>query len=87
MFTSIAFDSGAVASDHWQPPLCCRSLLGLPEAVQGNIFTDAFGIVALVAMTPVLTLLLFGVAYTLKSKATAKVVEIPATEDTIIDLQ
>ena len=55
--------------------------------MQGNIFTDAFGIVALVAMTPVLTLLLFGVAYTLKSKATAKVVEIPATEDTIIDLQ
>lgn len=87
LFTSIAFDSGAVASGPLAATFMLPFAIGASEAVQGNIFTDAFGIVALVAMTPVLTLLLFGVAYTLKSKATAKVVEIPATEDTIIDLQ
>jgi len=60
--------------------------IGACEAFGGNIYTEAFGIVALVAMTPVITLQLFGLAYAIKSKKAAKEVVIPDGADTIIEL-
>ena len=38
-------------------------------AVGGNIVTDAFGVVAMVAMTPLITIQVLGLVYQLKSKA------------------
>jgi len=86
LFTSIAFDSGAVASGPLAATFILPFAIGACEAVDGNIYTDAFGVVALVAMTPVITLQLFGLVYAIKSKIAARKVVIPDVEDTIIEL-
>ena len=67
IFTAIAFDSGGVASG----PMTATFLLPLAQgacvAVGGNIVTDAFGVVAMVAMTPLITVQLMGLAAQLKT--------------------
>ncbi|NLC51453.1 MAG: DUF1538 family protein, partial [Firmicutes bacterium] len=85
LFTSIAYDSGAVASGPLAATFMLPFAIGASEANGGNIYTDAFGIVALVAMTPVIILSLFGLAYAIKSRTAERETIIPA-EDTIIDL-
>ena len=42
--------------------------MGACEAVGGNIITDAFGIVAMVAMTPLITIQIMGFIYQRKNK-------------------
>lgn len=73
IFTAIAFDSGGVASG----PMTATFLLPLAQgaclAVGGNVVTDAFGVVAMVAMTPLITLQILGVIYKVKNGKTAKV--------------
>ncbi len=60
IYTAIAFDSGGVASG----PMTAAFLLPLAQgacgAVGGSIVMDAFGIVAMVAMTPLITIQLLG---------------------------
>ena len=46
--------------------------MGACEAVGGNVLTDAFGIVALVAMTPLFTIQLMGLVDKLNSRASTK---------------
>lgn len=62
LYTAIAFDSGGVASG----PMTAAFLLPLAQgactAVEGNIATDAFGVVAMVAMTPLITIQVMGLA-------------------------
>ena len=68
IFTSIAFDSGGVASGPMTATFLLPFAMGACEAVGGNIVTDAFGIVAMVAMTPLITIQLIGVIYHFKTK-------------------
>ncbi|NLX64239.1 MAG: DUF1538 domain-containing protein [Clostridiaceae bacterium] len=86
LFTSIAFDSGAVASGPLAATFMLPLAIGASEANGGNIYADAFGIVALIALTPVITLQLFGLVYAIKSKIAKKAMVVPATEDTIVEL-
>ena len=86
LFTSIAFDSGAVASGPLAATFMLPLAMGASEAKGGNLYTDAFGIVALVALTPVITLQLFGLVYAIKSKLAKKAMVAPGLEDTIIEL-
>lgn len=86
LFTSIAFDSGAVASGPLAATFMLPLAIGASEAGGGNIYTDAFGIVALVALTPVITLQIFGLAYSIKSKLAKKAMVVPESEDTIVEL-
>ena len=72
LFTSIAFDSGAVASGPLAATFMLPLAIGACESAGGSVYIDAFGIVALVAMTPVITIQLFGLNYAIKSKAAAK---------------
>ena len=62
LYTAIAFDSGGVASG----PMTAAFLLPLAQgaclSVGGNIITDAFGVVAMVAMTPLITIQVMGLA-------------------------
>ena len=60
IFTSIAFDSGGVASGPMTATFLLPFAMGACEALGGNIVTDAFGIVAMVAMTPLITIQLMG---------------------------
>ncbi len=93
IFTAIAFDSGGVASG----PMTATFLLPLAQgvciAVGGDVVSDAFGVVAMVAMTPLITIQVLGLIHKLRSHSGAaehvlSVVDIYADldEDAIIDL-
>lgn len=68
IFTGIAFDSGGVASGPMTTTFLLPFAMGACEAVGGNVLTDAFGIVAMVAMTPLLTIQALGILYKHKQK-------------------
>lgn len=68
IFTSIAFDSGGVASGPMTATFVLPFAMGACEALGGNIATDAFGAVAMVAMTPLITIQIMGVYYKIKTK-------------------
>lgn len=66
IFTAIAFDSGGVASGPMTATFLLPFAMGACEAVGGNIITDAFGVVAMVAMTPLITIQIMGVVFKVK---------------------
>lgn len=68
LFTAIAFDSGGVASGPMATTFLLPFAMGACSAVGGNIVTDAFGVVAMVAMTPLLTIQGLGLIYRLRTK-------------------
>lgn len=68
VFTSIAFDSGGVASGPMTATFLLPFAMGATEAVGGNILTDAFGIVSMVAMTPLIIIQLIGLFYEIRKK-------------------
>ena len=63
IFTAIAFDSGGVASGPMTATFLLPFAMGACEALGGNVVTDAFGVVAMVAMTPLLTIQMLGLLY------------------------
>lgn len=66
LFTAIAFDSGGVASGPMTATFLLPFAMGACESLGGNIITDAFGIVAMVAMTPLITIQIMGLIFRLK---------------------
>lgn len=66
IFTAIAFDSGGVASGAMTTGFLMPLALGLCQAVGGNVATEGFGVVAFVAMTPLITIQILGVIYKIK---------------------
>ena len=90
MFTGIAFDSGGVASGPLTTTFLLPFAMGACEAAGGNILTDAFGIVAMVAMTPLITIQLLGLIYKLRTTRTAEVsvpVSVEDEDDEIIEIK
>ena len=85
IFTAIAFDSGGVASGPMTATFLLPFAMGACDAVGGNILTDAFGIVAMVAMTPLITIQLLGLLYRLKTRDHPALWTEKSTEDEIID--
>ena len=86
-FTAIAFDSGGVASGPLTATFMLPFAMGASEALGGNVMTDAFGLVALVAMMPLITVQAMGGIYVLKSKRGAeKAAALPYDEREIIEL-
>ena len=95
IFTSIAFDSGGVASGPMTATFLLPFAIGACTAVGGNVVQDAFGLVALVAMTPLIAIQLLGLVYKLKqgkteqnaSEENEEIIEIQTVgDDDIIDL-
>ena len=62
VYTAIAFDSGGVASGPMTSGFILPFAIGLCVGIQGEsaVLRDAFGVVALVAMTPLITIQLLG---------------------------
>ena len=62
MYTAIAFDSGGVASGPMTSGFILPFITGVCVCLQGEaaVLRDAFGVVALVAMTPLITIQLLG---------------------------
>ena len=62
IFTGIAFDSGGVASGPMTATFLLPFAQGACQALGGDVMTDAFGIVAMVAMTPLVTIQIMGLS-------------------------
>ena len=71
IFTAIAFDSGGVASGPMTATFLLPFAVGACQALGGNVVTDAFGLVAMVAMTPLITIQLLGLIGMRKKRASA----------------
>ena len=65
-FTAIAFDSGGVASGAMTASFLMPLALGVCSSVGGNVATQGFGVVAMVAMTPLITIQILGLIYKIK---------------------
>ena len=85
IFTAIAFDSGGVASGPMTATFLLPLALGACEAAGGNLLTDAFGLVAMVAMTPLVTIQLLGLIGKLKAVRTNKAIEPIVTQAVLSD--
>ena len=68
LFTAIAFDSGGVASGPMTAAFLLPMTMGFCTALGGNLARDAFGVVALVAMTPLITIQGLGILYRIKTR-------------------
>ena len=89
IFVGIAFDSGGVASGPMTSTFLIPISIGACLAVGGDIMTDAFGVVALVALTPLIAIQMMGLVYkykTQKINKQADTVIVPEDSDEIIDL-
>ncbi|MBQ5746635.1 MAG: DUF1538 domain-containing protein, partial [Clostridia bacterium] len=85
IFVGIAFDSGGVASGPMTSTFLLPLAMGASIGVGGNVVTDAFGVVALVALSPLITIQLMGVIYKYRSRALSNKKEI--TPDTVIEFE
>lgn len=70
IYTAIAFDSGGVASGPMTATFMLQFFMGASIALGGNVLQDAFGVVALVAMMPLVSIQLVGLFYERKQKRT-----------------
>lgn len=85
VFTAIAFDSGGVASGPMTAAFILPFAVGASLARGGNIYTDAFGVVAFVAMTPLITIQIVGLISVLKNKEKVAVLPVADAIDEVID--
>ncbi len=86
IYTGIAFDSGGVASGPMTTTFMLPFAVGACEVLGGNVMTDAFGIVAMIAMTPLITIQVLGLYGRIKQKKRIQRVqsELLLIEDDII---
>ncbi len=69
LFVGIAFDSGGVASGPMTATFILAFAHGAAEAIEGaDVLLDGFGIIAMVALTPLITLQILGLIYKVKSR-------------------
>lgn len=90
IFVGIAFDSGGVASGPMTSTFLLPLSIGVCQALGGNLMTDAFGVVALVALTPLIAIQLMGLVYkfkTNKQQAAQPIATLPLDSDLIVDLE
>lgn len=91
IFVGIAFDSGGVASGPMTSTFLLPLCIGICEALGGNVMTDAFGVVALVALTPLIAVQIMGVNYRLKMNRQIRLTKpddmIPQDCDVIVELE
>ncbi|KAF5058338.1 hypothetical protein DSECCO2_347640 [anaerobic digester metagenome] len=72
LFVGIAFDSGGVASGPMTATFILAFAQGAAQAVPGaNVMVDGFGLIAMVAMTPIVALQILGIIFKIKSKKEA----------------
>lgn len=85
IYTGVAFDSGGVASGPMTAAFLSPLAMGACNALGGNLLTDAFGIVSMVAMTPLVTIQLLGLRDHLRRRSHAPApVSAPAICDSVL---
>ena len=85
IFSSIAFDSGGVASGPMTATFLLPFAVGACGAVGGDVVKDAFGLVALVAMTPLIAIQVMGLSYKLKQRKSTTEEETVEQEPIVIE--
>lgn len=68
LFTMLAFDAGGAVTGPMTTSFLLPMIIGICYINGGNVLTDAFGVVALVALSPLLTIQLLGVIYKIKTR-------------------
>jgi len=69
IFVGIAFDAGGVASGPMTATFVLAFAQGAADAIPtANVLVDGFGVIAMVAMTPLVTIQLLGYLFQLKGK-------------------
>ena len=69
LFVGMAFDSGGVASGPMTATFILAFAQGIAEYIEhANVLIDGFGVIAMVAMTPLIALQILGLIYQIKSK-------------------
>ena len=86
IFTAIAFDAGGVASGPMTATFLLPLAMGACTAVGGNLLTDAFGVVAMVAMFPLITVQIMGVVFVLRQRAMEKQRKEELADQQVIEL-
>ena len=72
LFTAIAFDSGGVASGPMASTFILSLTLGASVASGGDPARDGFGVIAMVAATPLVAIQILGWLYSIKEKRVAR---------------
>jgi len=85
IYTAIAFDSGGVASGPMTSTFVLALSIGACTAVSGDILSNAFGIIAMVAMTPLVTIQILGFVSTMKTKRRKAAIEVKVLATTSYD--
>ncbi len=83
IFVGISFDSGGVASGTMMSAFVLPLCMGACNTLGGNVMTDAFGCVAMVAMAPIIAIQICGFAY--KVKAEGQMRRFVSATETFID--
>ncbi len=86
IFTSIAFDAGGVASGPMTASFLLPMAIGLSAACNSGAASDAFGVVAMVAMTPLITVQILGLVYRVKTAAAKSAAAEVTAEDVLEDI-
>ena len=86
IFVGIAFDSGGVASGPMATTFLLPLAMGACDALGGNMMLDAFGVVAMVALTPLIAVQLMGLIFVLRERK-AQELSIDDESDEILDLE
>ncbi len=91
IFVGIAFDSGGVASGPMTSTFLLPLCIGACQSLGGNVMTDAFGAISLVALTPLIAIQIMGLQYKFKLKKQEKIttphMQLPDDSDVIIELE
>ena len=82
IFTMVAFDSGGAVTGPMTTSFLLPLIIGICYACGGNVLTDAFGLVAFVALSPLITIQTLGMIYNQKSKSRLKLEQV---DETIIE--
>ena len=85
IFVGISFDSGGVASGTMMSAFVLPLCMGACNALNGDVMTDAFGCVALVAMAPIIAIQICGLAY--KMKAESRVRQFVSASESCLDYE
>ena len=76
LFTAIAFDSGGVASGPMAATFILPFAIGACSTIGNSVTLDAFGLVAFIALTPLISIQILGIIYNHK-------INKPVKEETI----
>lgn len=82
IFTAIAFDSGGVASGPMTATFILSFTVGITSVIgKTSNIGDSFGVVALVAMTPLITIQILGLIFQRKARLAENVLQNTDTEE------